>query len=237
VLYHSIGVNGARFEQFCQSPQLFDQLAALNADLYIVSLGTNEAQNPYINPETFLAHCDTFRRMIRKISPRATLLFTTPPASYYKGKKPNKSVQAVSKLINGYCVKNNIPCWDLFRTTSGLQGALPMKKYGLLGHDLVHFTTAGYQLQGLLLSDALARGYNNYEKKHPWVAAKAPKVHAKTPNTGKLTTVTQAKEELHKLPVSKMDTTTPPQNKQPAIQNKFPEPHKKSNIKVEYSGQ
>ncbi|HTD93915.1 MAG TPA: hypothetical protein VK644_08895, partial [Chitinophagaceae bacterium] len=44
ILYHSIGVNGARYDQYNIASLFWKQLPALRADLYILSLGTNEAQ-------------------------------------------------------------------------------------------------------------------------------------------------------------------------------------------------
>ena len=60
-----------------------------------------------------------------------------------------------------------MPCWDLNKVTDGAEGAVAFKKYNLLGHDLVHYTSIGYQEQGLLLLNAFADAYNVYYKKHP----------------------------------------------------------------------
>src|SRR5690606_31485683 len=43
IIYHSIGVNGAKFLDYNKYPLFFEQLKALNPDLIIISLGTNEA--------------------------------------------------------------------------------------------------------------------------------------------------------------------------------------------------
>jgi lysophospholipase L1-like esterase len=232
VLYHSIGINGARFDQFVLSETFFSQLSALAADLYIVSLGTNEAQNPYLNEVALYEAMDKFVAMIHSISPRAPILFTTPPASYYKGKRPNKTVQQVSKALAHHCDVHGKPYWDLFTITSGLPSAAAWKKYGLLAGDLVHFSGAGYQLQGLLLADALASGYNAYQQKHPYVAPPVQKTAKGKLSNNKKLAIREERIPLQ-LPVtpavSNNDSTTatPKPNNPPAAR-------KKSNIVVQY---
>lgn len=168
VLYHAIGINGARFDQFDANDQFFRQLSGLPADLYVVSLGTNEAQNQFISNADFLGAIDLFAQRIHHMAPGVPILFTTPPASWYHQKKPNKSVEKIAGLIKDYCFSNKLPCWDLFSISSGMQGANSWKKFGLLSHDLVHYTTPGYILQGQLLAGAFATGYNEYVVKHPY---------------------------------------------------------------------
>lgn len=171
-LYHTIGVNGARYDQFVQSDLFWQQLKALNGDLFIVSLGTNEAQNLVINQQALANICDSFVRRIHAIAPHAAVLITTPAASYYKKKKPNKSIQGVADALMGYCTKSNNAYWDLLHISSGVPAAASWKKFDLISHDLVHYNNAGYQLQGLLLLNAMAKAYNIYDRAHPYVAIK-----------------------------------------------------------------
>lgn len=168
VIYHSIGVNGARYDQFLQSDKLWSQLRELNGDLFIVSLGTNEAQNPSVNEEALRANCDAFVKMIRNIAPGAAIIITTPGGSFYRQKKPNKSLENVSAALSSYAAGAHIGCWDLYHICGGTAGIAAWKKYDLLSHDLVHYNNAGYQLQGSLLLNALAAAYNKYNHLHPF---------------------------------------------------------------------
>ena len=179
VLYHTIGVNGARFDQFLQSDLFWSQLRALQGDLFIVSLGTNEAQNQFINEQALIAVCDSFVRKVHTIAPHAMVLFTTPAGSYFREKKPNKSIHSVSEAIRKFCETRDVPCWDLFHITGGLAATPFWKKFGLISHDLVHYNNAGYQLQGALLLNAMAKEYNSYEKLHPFRALRKPDPKAK----------------------------------------------------------
>lgn len=163
VRVHTIGVNGAKYEQYNNQPLFWQQLPALNADLIIISLGTNEAQGGSFNQDVFLAQVETFLQKVREIFPAASILITTPQDSY-KGKRSNVEMRSLNYSLAAYCQQNNIALWDLYKVTNGYGSAKNWLRKGLLNKDRVHFTAAGYQLQGKLLYNALARGYNDYLK-------------------------------------------------------------------------
>ena len=240
ILYHTIGVNGARYDQFPPSELLWEQLKALKGDLFIVSLGTNEAQNQYINEQTMMAACDSMVKKIHKIAPAAEILITTPCGSYFKAKKPNKSILSVSIALKKYCAAKNLPYWDLFSVCGGLEGVPALKKYDLLSHDLIHFNNAGYQLQGALLLDAFAKDYNKYEKKHPWKPApvvvehpQAPKPTAQPP---KVKTVQNEVVKAKIVPIKPPSVDSAGTGKTPVGQSipGLQAPEHKSKITVEY---
>ncbi len=236
VLYHSIGVNGARYDQYVQNDLFWDQLKELNGDLFIISLGTNEAQTPALNQQAFTANCAAFVQMIHKIAPHAAIIITTPPGSYYRMKKPNKSVESVAAALDNYCAASNITCWDLFKISSGMPGTISWKKTGLLGHDLVHFSSAGYKLQGALLLNALAKGYNQYIKLHPYkvaVVKPTPKPEIKAQKVQ-----TEVQKANYVRPAAKIQPTPQPQKPAAApVPAPATEPATRpgSHIKVEYS--
>ncbi|MEO8405506.1 MAG: GDSL-type esterase/lipase family protein [Chitinophagaceae bacterium] len=161
VLYHTIGVNGARYDQYNNASLFWQQLPALKADLYIISLGTNEAQFPAFNETVFTKQLTTFIEKIKQSSPGASILITTAPDSY-KQRRPNAVLRSLNISLENYCSKNYIPFWDLYRITNGYGSAYSWVRRGLMVSDRIHFTPEGYRLQGGLLLDALGKGYNNY---------------------------------------------------------------------------
>ncbi|MEI9944311.1 MAG: GDSL-type esterase/lipase family protein [Chitinophagaceae bacterium] len=161
VIYHTIGVNGARYEQYNIASLFWEQLPALKADLYIVSLGTNEAQMAGFVDPVFTKELDIFMQKLKQTSPGASVLITTAPDSY-KGRRFNTVLRDVNASLTNYCNKNYIPLWDLYRITNGYGSANSWARRGLMSRDRVHFTSEGYRLQGNLLLMALAKGYNTY---------------------------------------------------------------------------
>ena len=55
-----------------------------------------------------------------------------------------------------------LPVWDLYKITNGFGSAYSWSRRGLMSRDRIHFTAEGYRLQGQLLFNALAKGYNDY---------------------------------------------------------------------------
>jgi len=162
ILYHTIGVNGARYDQYNIAPLFWQQLPALKADLYIISLGTNEAQRASFFEAMFLKDLEAFLTKLKQTSPGAAILITTAPDSYRLKRTSNKVLQSLNKSLSAYCNKNYIPIWDLYRITNGYGSAYSWSRRGLMSRDRVHFTAEGYRLQGSLLFNALAKGYNDY---------------------------------------------------------------------------
>lgn len=161
ILYHSIGVNGARYDQYNIHSLFWQQLSALQADLFIISLGTNEAQRAAFNQVAFQKELDVFIEQLQKASPGCAILITTAPDSY-KGRYSNRVLQQLNKSLTQYCNDKFIALWDLYRIINGFGSAYNWSRRGLMSRDRIHFTADGYRLQGELLLQALAKGYNNY---------------------------------------------------------------------------
>lgn len=163
VIYNTIGVNGAQYYQYTDVPLFWQQLASLNADIYIVSLGTNEAQKQNITEDEMLQQCSNFLTELRKINPQAIVMLTTPAGSFYKGSRPNAALQPVCNAIIRFCKEQKLPYWDLYHISNGYYGANSWKRYGLMSHDLVHYNAQGYQLQGQLFLYSLVKAYNDFK--------------------------------------------------------------------------
>ncbi|RYY53879.1 MAG: hypothetical protein EOO09_16385 [Chitinophagaceae bacterium] len=161
VLYHTIGVNGARYDQYNIAPLFWRQLPALKADLYIISLGTNEAQRAAFAEQAFLREFNQFITRLRTASPGAAILVTTAPDSY-KGRYSNKVLKALNQSLAAETNKLYLPTWDLYKITNGFGSAYSWSRRGLMSRDRIHFTAEGYRLQGQLLFNAVAKGYNEY---------------------------------------------------------------------------
>jgi lysophospholipase L1-like esterase len=161
VIYHTIGVNGARYDQYNNADLFWQQLPALKADLFIISLGTNEAQWDGFSETAFYRTLTLFIEKLKQASPGASVLFTTAPDSY-KNRRYNTVLRQLNTSLAGYCNKNYLPLWDLYQITNGYGSAYSWSRRGLMTRDRIHSTPDGYRLQGNLLLTALAKGYNGY---------------------------------------------------------------------------
>lgn len=161
ILLHTIGVNGARYDQYNIAPLFWKQLPALNADLYIISMGTNEAQRAKFDGPAFGQQVSLLIQKLKKVSPKAAILITTA-ADSYKGRGSNAVLRQLNFYLSDYCMRQRLPLWDMYRATGGYGAAFRWIQKGLMNRDRIHFTVGGYQLQGELLWNALAKGYNSY---------------------------------------------------------------------------
>lgn len=168
ILYHTVGVNGAMFQNYTDEEYVC-QLALLKPSLLIVSLGTNETFGRRFTTTEFKGQIEGFLSLVRKYMPETTLLLTTPPECYkrtYVKKKRiyvrNDNTQRAAKAIVEVARRNGIACWDLFAVTGGKNSCIKWQKAKLMGKDRIHFTKEGYQEQGSLLYRALMQSYNQY---------------------------------------------------------------------------
>lgn len=169
--FNYIGINGARTVRFTE-PDMLERIANLNPDLVIVSFGTNEAHGNFNKNEHFYT-LDALISGIRRNSPNAVFLLTTPPGSYittsgqsWRDRRgrwhssavhvPNKRTAEVAEAIVEYGQKHNIAVWDVYSIAGGETFACPnWRNSGLMQTDQIHFTVQGYELQGSMLGEAI----------------------------------------------------------------------------------
>jgi lysophospholipase L1-like esterase len=168
VLYHTIGVNGAKFKHYNEAKRFAAQTAGLHTDLFIISLGTNESIDyPYLE-KTFPEQVDKLLSKLREINPLAEFILVTPQDVFRRKNKPNPGILQVREKIIQYAVENGFAFYDLYRAMGGEHSAKSWSQHALLGGDGIHLTKDGYEYQGNLFYHALMKGYNSYVPgRHP----------------------------------------------------------------------
>ncbi|MDR1595255.1 MAG: GDSL-type esterase/lipase family protein [Prevotellaceae bacterium] len=170
VFYNSIGINGAKFCNYNQcSEDFYRQIASLEPDLVIISLGTNEAMAKVIDEDRLHSDVSDFVFNIRHSSPNTCVIFTTPVETFARaGRKmptlPNHKAGKVRDVIAGFAERNKYPYWDLYNIAGGKGSAPEWNKKKLFVRDRIHLTQRGYEYQGELLFEALIKSYNQYIK-------------------------------------------------------------------------
>ncbi|MBL7827578.1 MAG: hypothetical protein JNJ57_13170 [Saprospiraceae bacterium] len=161
VIYHSIGVNGAKFMDYARAKFFARQVANLEPDLVVFSFGTNEGQGN-TPPEYMRQTMDALINQIQESYPSAMILLTTPADSYLRGKGFNPYLNEVSAVIREYAQKKHYALWDLHEFSGGENSAASWKSSGLMSSDSVHYSKAGYAVQGKLLYQSIIKAYNAY---------------------------------------------------------------------------
>ena len=161
VIYHSIGVNGAKCSDYNKYPLFFEQLPALQPDLVIISLGTNESFDK-MGGAAFKDQLNTFIENVKAKNPDAAILVMTPPPSLFRRKYPNTFAADYAKGILGQEVEKNYATWDLYSQMGGLFSVNRNAARGLMSTDRVHYSKDGYEKQGKLFSEAFLNAYDNF---------------------------------------------------------------------------
>lgn len=165
LLYHSIGYNGSTVSSYLSHEYLSEHLSALDADLIVLSLGTNDA---YVPSKSFCEHCfrDNLFLLIQTLKvacPTASILITTPPDSYYYKRYSNPNIPKVVKQIRELAFEENLALYDFYALMGGKESMALWNRASLSKDDKVHFTPNGYLLRAKLLFEALMAAY---EKKN-----------------------------------------------------------------------
>ncbi|NJM80079.1 MAG: hypothetical protein HC854_11500 [Flavobacterium sp.] len=162
VVYSAIGVNGAKACDYNRFPLFFEQLKALEVEFVVISLGTNESFDKKTT-EVYFQELQQMLQNIRNINPGIEILLTTPPPSLFGRKYPNTFVADYSKKLIETAVANKVAIWDMFQALGGLFAVNDNYKRGLMSKDKVHYSKAGYDLQGQLFFDALMISYEQFK--------------------------------------------------------------------------
>lgn len=162
VVYSAIGVNGAKAADYNRFPLFFEQLKALEVEFVVISLGTNESFDKKTT-EVYFQELQQMLQNIRNINPGIEILLTTPPPSFFSRKYPNTFVADYSKKLIETAVVNKVAIWDMFQALGGLFAVNDNYKKGLMSKDKVHYSKAGYELQGQLFFDALMTSYEQFK--------------------------------------------------------------------------
>lgn len=166
ILYHSVGLNGAQFRHYASVQHFARQMTILTPELFIFSLGTNEAFRGKLLEKYFFAEIDRIIEPIRKANPRASILITTPPdcleANIRKTKSSNANIGYVRQSLIRYAAAKGYAYWDLYSILGGANSAYKLYQAGYLAEDGVHFKKTGYTVLGNLFYDALISNYTDY---------------------------------------------------------------------------
>ena len=159
--YHTFGINGARFETYIESANIWQQVARLQPDLFIISLGTNDAQANVITDNEMHRQVGQMIEKLKSVAPKCAVLISTTADSFKNG-MPNRELWNLNLSLFSYCTSNSIPVWDMYRVTNGFGSAWNWYRKGLMNGDGIHFSATAYKIMGQLLYNALAKGYNAY---------------------------------------------------------------------------
>lgn len=157
LVFHAAGINGADVRTHLRNTMLPFELAVLNPQIIILSLGTNDAFNTQFDPVSFRADYTQLIRRIRFMCPKAFIVLATPNDHLYRNREPNTRVADAAETICNLAADEGCGVWDFYRIMGGEGSIYSWDSHGLTAADRLHFSPLGYRLQGTLLGVALYR--------------------------------------------------------------------------------
>lgn len=162
ILYHSIGVNGAKASDFNKFPLFYEQLPALNPDLVIISLGTNESFDKQ-SGEQYFTHLNQMIKGIKEHNPEVCILVMTSPPSVLHRKFKNTFIEKYAEIIEDNAHVNNYAVWNLLDVFGGNKSINRNAAKGYMARDKVHYSKAGYEKQAELFFNAFMQSYELFK--------------------------------------------------------------------------
>jgi len=162
IVYHSIGVNGASFPSFLRCNLLEKHIKALNPDMVIISLGTNDAYTTKFSPEFYKSNYEKLIKKIKSVLPNAAILNTVANDSYLFRRYPNKNTQLAADVIYKVAKKMNCGVYDFYKVMGGFNSSSVWYQKKLMVKDRIHFNRQGYLLKGDLFFNAIIKAYDNH---------------------------------------------------------------------------
>ncbi len=167
IQYTSIGVNGGSFSYYDRCAFFDDQLLLYKPDLFIISVGTNDAYHPDFKPKEYKAYYTDFIKLIQQANPDCAVLLTVPNDSYYKKKFPNPRTRIAQKIIYEVAREQKMAVWDFYEIMGGFNSSKSWYANKLMPRDRIHFTKKGYHIKADLLLQALAHSWEKELKLQP----------------------------------------------------------------------
>lgn len=162
VVYHCIGVNGAKASDYNKFPLFYDQLPALNPDLVIISLGTNESFDKQ-SGEQYYEQLDKMIVSIKEKNPQTAVLVMTSPPSILHRKYTNTFIEDYSAKIKEKAIEKQYAVWDMLYVLGGNKAIYRNAAKGYMARDKVHYSKAGYEKQAELFFEAFIQSYELFK--------------------------------------------------------------------------
>ncbi|UCH14926.1 MAG: hypothetical protein JSV22_02910, partial [Bacteroidales bacterium] len=162
IIYNSVGVNGAKLSSYLRCNLFSRHLTALNPDLIIISLGTNDGYTRKLNSELYKENYEQLLKMIEQASPGAAILLTVPNDSYLYRRYINRNTEKMRSIIFDLARDNYYGVWDFYTIMGGLNSSYAWQLNGLMNSDKIHFNRKGYLFKGDLFFNAFLKAYENH---------------------------------------------------------------------------
>ncbi|MFO8087702.1 MAG: GDSL-type esterase/lipase family protein [Bacteroidales bacterium] len=162
IVYHSSGVNGADTKAWLRCDYLQKHLSAINPDLIILSLGTNDVYTSKFNNQAFKFQYRQLLEQLKTAAPNAAFILTSPGDHYRYRRYLNNNTSQATTIIADIAKNQQMAFWNFYEVMGSLNSIKYWKKANLAAKDYLHFNQQGYLIQADLFFNAFMKTYSIY---------------------------------------------------------------------------
>lgn len=149
--YDKCGLVGAQFTHMLQGADHWeDEICLWDPDLVLVSFGTNEAYNNFMDTLSYESKIAKFMQTWNEQRPNTSFIVSAPPNTSSRNRLPPYE-KFVIRVWRRQCLENGWGYFDLYGAMGGDSSWSKWLKLGYMGTDQLHFKTSGYYLQADML--------------------------------------------------------------------------------------
>ena len=161
ILYHSVGINGARINAVHKMNYLSEQLKTIRPDLVWFDLCANDMAFGDFDSLTVRHDLDKALDIIREAQPGVCIVLSDMQDIYIKGRNV-VNAQRYSNFIRNYAKEKGVAFYDYYRVAGGRYSMKKWNENGLCAKDMCHLSKEGYSLKGQLCANAILQSYLQY---------------------------------------------------------------------------
>lgn len=166
VTYNTIGVNGASFASYARCALFEEQLKQTPPDMFIISIGTNDANTTDFSPQIFEKNYVDMIEKVRKANPNCAILLTVTNDCYYYRRYPNRNTALMRDVAMKLADRYGYGVWDFYTVMGGFGSSQKWYKDGLMLRDRIHFSYQGYLIKGALFYEAFLKYLEEFQFEH-----------------------------------------------------------------------
>jgi len=167
VLYHALGVNGAKILSYLQSPMLAEHLQSMHPSLIMLDVGVNDYYTAKILPPYIADSLTALINLVQKAVPGADIMLCSQQPNLRR-RRHVAGARPYADLITDLArARKGVLAYNFYQVTQGKRSAQAWLRAGLMQKDGIHLSRLGYRLKGQLFTSAFLKAYATFLKAKP----------------------------------------------------------------------
>lgn len=161
LLYHSVGINGARISSFLKQELNDIQLKILSPDLIVFDLAANDLAFGSFDSSALNKALVKSIGVIRNALPNALIVIAAIQDNSVQG-RPIVNGLYYAEFVRKFALENRVVFYDYYNVAGGKSSINKWLSAGLCKSDKCHLSRTGYILKGELFANAFINSFSSF---------------------------------------------------------------------------